>query len=60
MYTLCWTDNNGNDKWDRFEDRRSLMAAITKNHLENDEDILIFGPDADDCLMTVEDIAIAL
>lgn len=60
MYTLCWTDANGNDKWDRFEDRRSLMAAIIKNHLEDDEDVLIFGPDADDCLMTVEDIAIAL
>lgn len=60
MYTMCWTDKNGLDKWDRFESRRKLMAAIIENHLENDEDVLIFGPDADDCRMTVEDIAIAL
>ena len=60
MYTMCWTDIEGNSRWDRFHDRRSLMAAIIQNHLEDDEDILIFGPVADDCLMTVEDIAIAL
>lgn len=60
MLTMCWTDSNGNDKWERFEDRRSLMAAIVKNHLENEEDILIFGSEADECLMTVEDVAMAL
>ena len=60
MFTMCWTDNNGNDRWDRFEDRRSLIAAIIKNHLEDDEDILIFCPDADECLITVEDVMAAL
>ena len=60
MYTMCWTDENGHNKWNQFIDRRSLMAAIIKNHLENDEDVLIFGPDADDCRLTVEDIAAAL
>ena len=57
---MCWTESNGVSKWDRFEDRRSLMAAIVKNGLENDEDVLIFSPDADEHLLTVEDIAIAL
>lgn len=56
MYTVCWTDENGNDCWDRCESRREVAALLIKHRLEDDEDVLIFTPEADECTMTTEDV----
>ncbi len=50
----------GNDRWDRCESRREVAALLIKQHLENDEDVLIFTPEADDCTMLPEDIFASL
>lgn len=55
MYTVCWTEN-GKDCWDRFECRRAVAAFLIEHGLEDDEDVLIFTPEADECTMTTEDI----
>lgn len=64
MYTVCWTNDdnrNGNgsvgcDKWERCESRREVAALLIRERLENDGDVLIFGPDAEDYLVSVEDL----
>lgn len=56
MYTVCWTDSNAIDRWERCESRREVATLLMKHGLENEEDVLIFGPDADDALIAIEDI----
>ena len=64
MYTVCWTfthhDSVVFDKWERCDDRREVAALLIREGLEDDPDVLIFGPDADDALVDVEDIFAAL
>lgn len=56
MYTVCWSDKNGADRWERCENRREVAALLINNCLEDSPDVLIFGPDAEDCLLAPEDI----
>lgn len=60
MYTVCWIDVNGRDRWERCESRREVASLLIKLRLDDDPDVLIFGPDADDCILTPEDIFAAI
>ena len=60
MYTVCWVDNEERSHWEHCESRREVAALLVKNRIENDEDVLIFTPDAEDFLITAEDIFAAL
>ncbi len=55
MYTVCWT-KNGENRWEQCESRLEVYALIIRNGLENDAKTLIFTPDAEENLLTVEDI----
>lgn len=49
MYTLIWIDN-GEDRWDRFEDKESLkefLKYLKKTPGVCEGDIYIFPPEAD-------------
>ena len=59
MYTICWTDSEISC-WERCESRREVAALLIKHRLENDEDVLIFTPDADECVITAEEVFAAL
>lgn len=56
MYTICWTNNEGIDHWTRAETREEAAQYLTENNLAGDEDVLVFGPEADDCLMDPDDL----
>ena len=60
MYTVCWTEYLRNEdsaaRWARFESRREIAGFLLREGLEDDEDVLIFGREADDYLLTTEDI----
>ncbi len=55
MYTVCWTDATG-DHWERLSTRDEVRAFIQSHNLQDDADVLIFTPDADDMTIEVEDI----
>lgn len=46
MYTVLWTDLDGNDHWDRFDTRIEVTQYLKNNDIE-DEDTIIFCPDSD-------------
>ena len=46
MYTVCYTNENGQDVWERCESRNEVA----------DPDVLIFTPEADDETIAAEDI----
>ena len=57
MWTVCWVDMDGNDHWDRAENRRDVLEILMENEIDAyDEDVLIFSPDANDCLYSAWDI----
>ena len=60
MYTVCWTENLSSGdtaaRWSRFTSRREVAVFLIREGLEDDETVLIFGPEADDSLLTTEDI----
>lgn len=50
MWTICWTDSDGHDQCDRFEEREDIINLANTLVREGDisEDaILIFPPAAD-------------
>ena len=55
MWTLCWTDNEGNDIWDRFSSRIQLKSFIDRHELDVDE-LLIFPPEADDLVVSASEL----
>ena len=59
MYTVLWTEFD-QDHWDRCESCRDVAALLIQNGLEDDPDVLIFGPDADDSVVGTEDIFASL
>ena len=59
MYTVCWIEN-GEAKWDRCESRLEVINLLLAHGIQDDEDVLIFTPDADDCTITAEDLFAAL
>lgn len=56
MYTICWTDADGVDHYERCKNRKEVADLLYRNGIEWDPEILIFGPDADDYLIDAEDI----
>lgn len=54
MYTVCWTEN-GSDYWDRFDSMEEVAQMLIEHHLEDDEDVLIFSPDAEDYLISIQE-----
>lgn len=60
MYTICWTiclrDGSSLCKWERCESRREVAALIIREKLEDDADVLIFGPESEESLIAMEDI----
>lgn len=56
MYTVLWSDSNGNDRWCRCDGKEEVKQVIIANNLQDDADVLIFPPDADDLTIEVEDI----
>lgn len=55
MYTILWTSTDG-DHWERCNSREEVANILTLNNLTDDEDVLIFGPDADDYTLTQQDV----
>lgn len=55
MYTVCWSDSKG-DHWERCSSRSEVAALLQKYKLEDDDEVLIFPPDADDLVITSCDI----
>lgn len=51
MYTVIWIDNNGNDRWDRFETSEEVNELLDKENIR-EEDTWIFSPKADDYATT--------
>lgn len=54
MWTVCWTTKEGEDKWDRIEDKDAmelLVDAIVEENSYNGyqmrENILVFPPDSE-------------
>lgn len=49
MYTVCWTDKDGKDCWDRCEALEEVRALIRNINKINGgvEDVLIFDPSAE-------------
>ena len=56
MYTVCYTNENGQDVWERCESRNEVAALLTREGLRADPDVLIFTPEADDETIAAEDI----
>lgn len=55
MYTVCWTDDNG-DHWERLSTRDDVVKLIRTHNLQDDADVLIFTPEADDSTIEVDEI----
>lgn len=55
MYTVVWTDGNGNDRYERLSSKDEVRALIKEEGLIEDEDALIFPPEADDIALTTAD-----
>ena len=45
MWTVCWM-KNGKDFWDRCENSREVRELLEREGLVEDEDVLIFKPEA--------------
>lgn len=59
MYTVLWEELN-RDYWERCESRRAVAALLIEHGLEDDPDVLIFGPDADDAIVDTESVFSAI
>ena len=60
MYTILWTTAEGSDRWDRCESRREVVALLIREGLEDDEDVLIFTPEADENTIDTESLFASL
>ena len=56
MFTILYFAEDGSDHWDRFESKAELLAFIDEHGLREDGDLQIYGPEADNYLMSVEDV----
>ena len=54
MWTICYTED-GKDRWDRFFNRKELLAFL-KDNPDIDDDALIFPPAADDLSYVPSDL----
>lgn len=53
MWTVCWTDADGRDRWERCFSVEEVIVIV--ENLDND-DVLIFSPHAEDCTVAVSDL----
>lgn len=59
MYTVLWStfaNSESTDRWERCENREEVARLLIREHLIDDSDVLIFGPEAEDYLLCPEDI----
>lgn len=47
MYTIIWVDSAGQEHYERFDFADEVLAFIRQQHIEDEEDLLIFPPDTD-------------
>lgn len=59
MYTVCWSTGNV-DRWERCESRREVASLLIREGIQDDGDVLIFTPDAEDYIVTTEYIFAAI
>lgn len=51
MWTMCWTDAYGNNHWDRFESVEEVLEICQEVGISpDDDDTIIFMPEADECM----------
>lgn len=50
MWTIIWTDADGRDHCERFDYKDDLYKCVSDNNLFDDEDTMIFPPEADDLM----------
>lgn len=53
MWTIIWTDVDGREHYERCETKEELFDLVSLNNLMDDEDTLVFPPEADDLAMSV-------
>ena len=59
MYTVCWVawDSYGcSDHWERCENKSAVKDLLIGNGLVNDPDVLIFGPEANNFIVSADEI----
>lgn len=59
MYTVCWVawDSYGcNDRWERCKNKAEVRDLLVGNGLVDDPDVLIFSPEAENFIVSVDDI----
>ena len=54
MWTVCWTDSHGDEHFQRCEHQENVMALLIAEQLQEDEDVLIFSPEADGCIKSAK------
>ena len=56
MWTVCWTDSHGDEHFQRCEHQENVMALLIAEQLQEDEDVLIFSPEADGCIKSAKEV----
>ena len=60
MYTVLWLSPVGTHLWAQVDSRREVAALLIEKGLENDDSVIIFGPDAEEAVISTEDIFASL
>lgn len=53
MWTIIWTDMDGQDHYARFECKEELYACVSEHDLFDDDDAIVFPPAAEETAMGV-------
>ena len=57
MYTVCYTNREGQDTFERCADRGEVAALLTREGLQDTcDEVLIFTPEAEDNIIDIDDI----
>ena len=52
MYTVCWVDRRGRDRWERCRTRTEVEMLLMMEGIQDDAEALIFTPHADEYSLT--------
>ena len=52
MYTVCWVDRRGRDRWERCRTRTEVEMLLVMEGIQGDAEALIFTPHADEYSLT--------
>ena len=52
MYTVCWVDRRGRDRWERCRTRTEVEMLLMREGIQGDAEALIFTPHADEYSIT--------